>query len=140
MQIRGWYSFAEWLGDVKGSLRGESPWERIGGTNEALGRLAVNTSEERKATPIWSGVLRYFPLAIAAVARVSKKGNDKHNPGEPMHWARGKSMDQEDCVIRHMMNPYETDKDTGELHVVLAAWRALAAAELALAALHDFRG
>jgi hypothetical protein len=30
-----------------------------------------------------------------------------------------------------MLNPYEVDED-GELHIVHAAWRALAAAELAL--------
>ena len=88
-------------------------------------------SELRKRTPIWSGVMQYFPNAIEAVARVSWKGNEKHNPGEPLHWARGKSMDQEDCIARHMINPYEPDED-GELHIVHVAWRALAAAELAL--------
>lgn len=88
-------------------------------------------SKLRKQTPMWSGLMQYFPKALAAVARVSWKGNEKHNPGEPLHWARGKSMDQEDCIIRHMINPYEPDED-GELHIVHAAWRALAAAELAL--------
>ena len=29
-------------------------------------------SEERKEIPIFSGVLNYFPLAIAAVARISR--------------------------------------------------------------------
>lgn len=94
-------------------------------------------SQKRKQTPIWSGVLQYFPKAIAAVARVSWVGNEKHNPGESLHWARGKSMDQEDCIARHLMNPYEIDPDTGELHIVHAAWRALAAAELALEKLEN---
>lgn len=35
-----------------------------------------------KDTPLYSGVLNYFPNALAAIARVSKRGNDKHNPGE----------------------------------------------------------
>ena len=37
----------------------------------------------RKATPIATGVLDYFPLALAEIARVSKAGNDQHNPGQP---------------------------------------------------------
>jgi len=35
----------------------------------------------RKETPIARGVLDYFPLAIAEVARVSYVGNQQHNPG-----------------------------------------------------------
>jgi Domain of unknown function (DUF5664) len=88
------------------------------------------SSEERKASPVWAGVLRYFPDALMAVARVSKAGNDKHNPGEPIHWARGKSMDQEECAIRHMLDPYAIDPETGESHLAHAAWRALAALQL----------
>jgi len=90
----------------------------------------MNASEERKATPIWSGVLRYFPDAIAAVARLSKRGNDKHNPGEPLHWAREKSNDHGDCILRHQMEPDAIDEDTGELHAVAVAWRALAQLQL----------
>ena len=36
--------------------------------------------------------------ALAEVARVSKAGNDQHNPGQPLHWARDKSADHADCV------------------------------------------
>lgn len=61
-------------------------------------------SAERKEYPIYSGVLRYFPAALAGVARHSKLGNDKHNPGEPLHHARGKSMDHEDCILRHLVD------------------------------------
>lgn len=88
------------------------------------------TSEQRKAEPIHSGVLRYFPDAIAAVSRVSKAGNDKHNPGQPLHWARGKSNDHLDCVARHIMTPDEIDPDSGEYHLAHATWRALAALQL----------
>jgi hypothetical protein len=38
------------------------------------------------------------------MARISKLGNDKHNPGEPLHHARGKSNDHPDCIIRHAMD------------------------------------
>lgn len=61
-------------------------------------------SAERKEVPLFSGCFAYFPAALAGVARHSKMGNDKHNPGEPMHHARGKSMDHEDCILRHLMD------------------------------------
>ena len=84
-------------------------------------------SEERKQIPIFSGVMNYFPLALAAVARVSKRGNDKHNPGEPLHWARGKSMDHCDCIARHLIDVETLDAKTGEYEDAQAlAWRALA--------------
>lgn len=61
-------------------------------------------SDERKNIPMAAGVLAYFPAALAGVARVSKAGNDKHNPGQRLHWARGKSSDHADCIIRHLMD------------------------------------
>lgn len=61
-------------------------------------------STRRKEFPVFSGVLAYFPAAIARIANWSKRGNDKHNPGEPLHHARGKSMDHRDCIPRHLMD------------------------------------
>jgi hypothetical protein len=61
-------------------------------------------SAERKDVPVFSGVLKYAPAAIAGVARISKLGNDKHNPGEALHHARGKSTDHADCIVRHAMD------------------------------------
>jgi hypothetical protein len=84
-------------------------------------------SEERKMIPIFSGVLNYFPLAIAAVARHSKRGNDKHNPGEPLHWSRDKSNDHADCIARHLIDIETVHSATGEYEEAQAlAWRALA--------------
>jgi hypothetical protein len=82
-------------------------------------------AQTRKDTPIARGVLDYFPLAIAEVARVSKKGNDQHNPGQPMHWAKGKSTDHADCVVRHLIERGSLDTD-GMRHSAKVAWRALA--------------
>lgn len=82
-------------------------------------------SEARKATPVYSGVLRYFPDAIREVSRLSLAGNDKHNPGEPLHWARDKSTDELDALTRHLMDCGKLDTD-GFLHDVKVAWRALA--------------
>lgn len=80
---------------------------------------------ERKGIPIVSGVLDYFPAALAEVARVSKAGNDQHNPGQPIHWARGKSTDQADTLVRHLMERGTVDSD-GMRHSAKVAWRALA--------------
>lgn len=82
-------------------------------------------STERKGVPIFSGVLRYFPDALADVARLSKIGNDKHNPGEPLHWSRGKSNDHGDCIVRHQIEFDQIDTDK-VLHATKVAWRALA--------------
>lgn len=81
--------------------------------------------EQRKESPVATGVLDYFPLAVAEVARVSKAGNDQHNPGQPLHWARGKSGDHADCIIRHLIERGTVDKD-GQRHTAKVAWRALA--------------
>ena len=82
-------------------------------------------AQDRKDTPIATGVLDYFPDALAAVARCSKKGNDQHNPGEPLHWAREKSTDESDALIRHFLERGEVDVD-GIPHSAKVAWRALA--------------
>lgn len=86
--------------------------------------LPVN-SNERKDLPLVRGVLDYFPAALAMVAEVSRVGNEQHNPGEKMHWARGKSSDHADCILRHLVDRGRFDKD-GLRHTAKIAWRALA--------------
>lgn len=86
-------------------------------------------AKARKDLPIATGVLDYFPLALAAVAHCSKVGNDQHNPGQPLHWARGKSQDHADCLVRHLMERGKIDGD-GVPHSAKAAWRALAILQL----------
>lgn len=115
------------------------PFHKLGGNGglpcgcaEPEQKQKVKTSAERKAEPVYSGVLQYFPDAIAAVARVSKKGNDKHNAGQPLHWSREKSNDHMDCAVRHMITPTEIDPDSGEYHLAHAAWRVLAELQLLL--------
>jgi hypothetical protein len=89
-------------------------------------------SQARKSIPLVSGVLDYFPAALAEIAKVSKAGNDKHNPGEPLHWARGKSMDQADALARHLIERGGIDPETGMRHSAEMAWRALALLQLEL--------
>lgn len=87
-------------------------------------RLLDTTSAERKNFPLAEGLLDYFPDALAAVAEISKRGNDKHNPGQKMHHARGKSMDHADCIMRHLVGRGGFDGDMRESACL--AWRALA--------------
>lgn len=82
-------------------------------------------AKARKDMPIARGVLDYFPAAIAAVAEVSRIGNEQHNPGQPMHWAKGKSTDHADCIVRHLIERGTLDTD-GVRHSAKVAWRALA--------------
>lgn len=90
-------------------------------------RTLPDDSDARKEIPIAEGVLFYFPAALAEVARISKIGNDKHNPGEPLHHARGKSMDHEDCIVRHTLDARESGGGERTEHLANRAWRALAA-------------
>ena len=103
------------------SLRG-SAWDWAPGS----ARPVDTVSQARKNTPLYSGCIAYFPDALEAVARLSKFGNDKHNPGEPLHWSRDKSADHADCVARHLKDHGKVDPTSKFSHTVGLAWRALA--------------
>jgi hypothetical protein len=85
-------------------------------------------AEARNRFPMADGLLDYFPKALALVSEVSRIGNEQHNPGEPMHWARGKSRDHANKIIRHLVDRGGKDKD-GVRHSARLAWRALALLE-----------
>lgn len=85
-------------------------------------------AKARKDIPIYSGFVKYFPLAMAAVAELSRKGNEQHNPGKPLHWDRSKSGDELDALMRHLTDEaagVSTDAD-GVAHLTKVAWRAMA--------------
>jgi len=82
-------------------------------------------SAGRKEYPMTSGLIDYFPDALAMVSHISWLGNQKHNPGEEMHWARGKSMNHADCCARHLEQRGARD-DEGNSHTAQLVWRALA--------------
>jgi hypothetical protein len=91
-------------------------------------------AKERKAAPVWTGVMMYFPAVWQEVAKVSKLGNDQHNPGQPLHWEREKSKDHMDCATRHMLdhgtgNIVDTD---GTFHLAKAIWRLCAELQLTI--------
>lgn len=87
--------------------------------------VSAYTAEERKATPICTGVLDYFPDALAEVSRCSLKGSEQHNPGKPLHWDKSKSSDEADALVRHLLERGTFDVD-GTRHTAKVAWRALA--------------
>jgi hypothetical protein len=95
--------------------------------------ILTTDKKARKETPMFRGLVKYFPRALAAVAHVSFVGNEQHNPGQPMHWAKGKSTDHEDCIVRHLVESGTVDDD-GLRHSAKLAWRALAALEIELEA------
>ena len=80
---------------------------------------------KRKQIPIFTGLVKYFPKALAEVARVSYIGNQQHHPDKPLHWDRSKSTDELDALTRHLFQAGETDTD-GMRHSAKVAWRALA--------------
>lgn len=88
-------------------------------------------AKARKEVPIYSGVVCYFPRALIEIAKCSYRGNQQHNPGQPLHWDRTKSMDHPDCIMRHLIERGTTDDD-GLKHSGKLAWRALALLELEL--------
>lgn len=87
-------------------------------------RVLETSSEERKKYPMARGLLDYFPDALAEVSKVSYHGNEKHNPGQPMHHSRGKSNDHADCIMRHLAGRGKFDGEIRESAAL--AWRALA--------------
>lgn len=88
---------------------------------------------KRGQYPMADGLLDYFPNALAEVARHSHIGNEQHNTGEPMHHARGKSMDHRNKIVRHLIDTGGFERVTlpnGDVvivrHSAALAWRALA--------------
>lgn len=84
-----------------------------------------NDAKLRKNIPLATGLLDYFPLALCAVAELSRIGNEQHNPGQPLHWNRAKSTDEADALMRHLLERGTVDSD-GVRHSAKVAWRALA--------------
>ena len=97
---------------------------------EFISHPKEDEAQKRKDTPVFSGVLKYFPNALKEVSKCSKAGNDQHHPDKPLHWDMDKSKDEYDALTRHLIdhtiNPMDTD---GILHLTKVAWRALAGLE-----------
>lgn len=95
--------------------------------------VLTTNSKLRKEMPLARGCMDYFPDALLAVAELSFLANEKHNPGEPMHWSKDKSNDHADCCARHLLERgklIEGEYARPVRHSVAAAWRALANAQI----------
>ena len=93
----------------------------------------TDKAKERKRTPVYSGVLKYFPEALKEIAKCSLAGNEQHHADKPLHWDKNKSNDNEDALVRHLIDhSVDPVDDDGILHLTKVAWRALASLEIYL--------
>ncbi|MCK9370908.1 DUF5664 domain-containing protein [Candidatus Dojkabacteria bacterium] len=90
--------------------------------------MRKKTAKDRKAMPVFTGVLRYFPDAILEVTKASLAGNNQHLAGQPLHWDRSKSQDQMDALTRHLLDYARGEEfdDDGVRHLTKVVWRGLA--------------
>lgn len=93
----------------------------------SISMLSMTPSDwaERKALPLATGVLDYFPDALLEVCKASLAGNKQHVLGEKLHWDKSKSTDEADALMRHLIDRGKFDTD-GVRHSAKVAWRALA--------------
>ena len=108
-------------------------FENVEPTDKVYGEIkeaAENIAKaiERKNTPVYSGVIKYFPLALKEIAKASAQGQKQHNPDKPLHWDRSKSGDELDAMMRHLLDHAsgEIFDDCGTRHIVKCGWRILA--------------
>lgn len=89
-------------------------------------------NDARKALPVWTFLAEYFPDAFLEVVKVAVAGNNQWNPGQPLHWARGKSTDQMNTAFRHMLDHgLGKPKDSDDCyHLAKAIWRLSAELQL----------
>lgn len=93
--------------------------------------MALPTDDAaRKQIRAFMGFVAYFPDAMALVALLSKRANDQHNPGEPVHWAKEKSKEELDSLVNHLIDigsKGELSQDAdGMLDAIKVAWRGMA--------------
>jgi Domain of unknown function (DUF5664) len=108
-----------------GEWKGTLIQEALDKVPPAIRRQLPTDPAERKATPVCTGVLDYFPDALAEVAKASYAGNQQHHPDKPLHWDMSKSTDEADSLVRHLLQRGTLDTD-GIRHTAKVAWRALA--------------
>lgn len=100
---------------------------------KGLARGAPGAKMDDGKPPVVRGLLKYFPLAVIAIAEVSEKGAKKYSWNGWEHVDNGVER-YTDAMGRHLL--YEcfgaTDTDTGCLHAAQVAWNAMARLELIL--------
>lgn len=82
-------------------------------------------------SPMWRGLMNYFPRALSAVADVSGFGSKKYAWGGWAHVPDGLNR-YNDAMLRHLAAEARgetVDPESGLLHAAHAAWGALARLE-----------
>jgi len=99
-----------------------------------MNKKTLKKAQERKNTPIYSGVIKYFPDVWGEVSKASLAGNTQHLKGKPLHWDRSKSKDQMDACVRHIIDHArgELKDDDGVYHLAKAIWRLSAQLQIIL--------
>lgn len=100
---------------------------------KTIARYIPDDDKLRKDFPLFDGLLAYFPNALCEISRWSKVGNEQHNPGEELHWAKDKSTDHKNKILRHLLDAEQVNSE-GFYEAVGMAWRALALCEEILVA------
>lgn len=96
-------------------------------------------AKERKALPLWTFLMEYFPLTFVELVRIAVAGDKQHlnNDGSgKIRWAREKSTDQLNTAMRHQFDygcGVKRDTD-GRSHLGKAIWRLCAQSEIDLEA------
>lgn len=88
-----------------------------------------------KKDSLASGVLDYFPNALAAIGRHSRRGNEKYPPVDgstDLKWSFDVSTQHADAIMSHLSQRGELDEEFQDSHTVGVAWRALALLETEL--------
>lgn len=104
--------------------------------------MLPTTDAERKALPIFTFLVEYFPDVIVELTKLCVQGNIQHNPElkpTDIKWAREKSTDQMNTAFRHMMDRgrgIHFDSD-GVRHIIKSVWRNMAQAQLDIEAFRD---
>ena len=92
----------------------------------------ITDSQLRKTMPVFRGFMKYFPEAMHLVSMLSYRANQKHAPGQQIHWVKGASADQEDCLARHLCDVDTMDEEMGLDYRVHVAWRGMAQLQAAI--------
>jgi len=110
--------------------------DMLNGFNKSVNDIEVEAevvkptdkAADRKATPVYSGCVAYFPLALKEISKASAEGNKQHHDDKPLHWDRSKSGDELDAMMRHLLDHAsgELFDDCGTRHIVKCGWRILA--------------
>lgn len=133
-KVEGHAGLHEAWGCVKGQC--EPPWDDRSDTKDSdHGNYTVGLPTDdkaRKRLQLWTFMFNYFPDAWLAVVNVAVAGNEQHNPGQPLHWAREKSTDQMNTAFRHQWDYGRgVKKDTDDqYHLAKAIWRLMAQLQL----------